>query len=63
MAKAAAKGSKMRLPASGLTLPSQPAATASTGDTIPTPDCLANRKTSIHVQSKLVSGAPWYRIR
>ncbi|CAG2113871.1 unnamed protein product [Medioppia subpectinata] len=61
MAKAAAKTSN-RLPQSKLSAvhipePSAPAPIP-TGDTIPTPDCLANRKTSIHVQSKLVSGAP-----
>lgn len=54
MAKAAAKSSKTRLPASSLSHP--PAVEPPTGDTIPTPDCLANRKTSIHVQSKLASG-------
>jgi hypothetical protein len=58
MAKAAAKTSK-RLPESKLShIPPPQIPADSTGDTIPTPDCLANRKTSIHVQSKLVSGAP-----
>jgi len=61
MAKAAAKTSK-RLPESKLSAVAAPTpqieTTLPTGDTIPTPDCLANRKTSIHVQSKLVSGAP-----
>ncbi|RWS08452.1 cAMP-regulated phosphoprotein 19-A-like protein, partial [Dinothrombium tinctorium] len=62
MAKAA---TKTRLPASTLShqpgllggceapLPPPP-----TGDTIPTPDCLPTRKTSIHVQSKLAAGSP-----
>ena len=64
MAKAAV--TKGRLPASALSQPAPPppaAVTASqlthpipTGDTIPTPDCLATRKTSIHVQSKLATG-------
>jgi len=57
MAKATGKG---RLPASALSQPQPPPAVQpqSTGDTIPTPDCLATRKTSIHVQSKLATGAP-----
>ncbi|KAF7492391.1 hypothetical protein SSS_09135 [Sarcoptes scabiei] len=59
---------KINQPAAGPQLP-QPAApllspTANTsilppnttGDAIPTPDCLATRKASIHVPSKLVSG-------
>lgn len=63
MAKAAV--TKGRLPASALSQPAPPpaAVTASpitlpipTGDTIPTPDCLPTRKTSIHVQSKLATG-------
>ena len=28
-----------------------------TGEAIPTPDCLSTRKSSIHVQSKLATGA------
>lgn len=40
----------------GNPLPPPPPAT--TGEVIPTPDCLATRKTSIHVPSKLVSGGP-----
>jgi len=63
MAKAAAKSQKMRLPESKLSQinvnpPQQPLESVGTGDTIPTPDCLANRKTSIHVQSKLASAGP-----
>ena len=68
MAKAAAANNKPRLPESKLNqghpLPptiessSQNAATANTGDAIPTPDCLATRKASIHVPSKLVSSGP-----
>ena len=59
MAKAAV--GKGRLPVSALSHPPPPAApapspTPTTGDTIPTPDCLATRKTSIHVQSKLATG-------
>ena len=57
MAKAAV--GKGRLPASALSHPPPPApatSPTSTGDTIPTPDCLATRKTSIHVQSKLATG-------
>jgi len=46
-----------RLPASTLSQPPPPPAPP-TGDTIPTPDCLATRKVSIHVQSKLATGAP-----
>jgi len=58
MAKAAAKGSKGRLQPSALSIapPSGVDTPTSTGDTIPTPECLVNRKTSIHVQSKLVTG-------
>lgn len=68
MAKAAAaKGSnKPRLPESKLnqghplppTIEAPSAVSANTGDAIPTPDCLATRKASIHVPSKLVSGGP-----
>lgn len=69
MAKAAAaKGSnKARLPESKLnqghplpptTQPTTNVAPNTTGDAIPTPDCLATRKASIHVPSKLVSGGP-----
>lgn len=35
-----------------------PPPSSTTGDAIPTPDCLATRKASIHVPSKLVSGGP-----
>ncbi|RWS27054.1 cAMP-regulated phosphoprotein 19-A-like protein [Leptotrombidium deliense] len=60
MAKAATKNNKTRLPVS--TLSQQPCAPPQqpppTGDTIPTPDCLPTRKTSIHVQSKLAAGSP-----
>ena len=65
MAKAAAKNTgKMRLPESKLNqahpLPPSVANLPpnTTGEAIPTPDCLATRKTSIHVPSKLVSGGP-----
>jgi len=71
MAKAAAaKGptAKSRLPESKLNQghplpptvepPSNVAAANTTGDAIPTPDCLATRKASIHTPSKLVSGGP-----
>jgi len=60
MAKAAV--GKGRLPVSTLSHPSPPPPSASptgllpTGDTIPTPECLPARKTSIHVQSKLATG-------
>jgi len=68
MAKATGKG---RLPVSALSQATQPATPpvvlpqppsgdgpGMTGHTIPTPDCLATRKTSIHVQSKLATGMP-----
>jgi hypothetical protein len=66
MAKAAV--GKGRLPASALSQPQPPPPPAppvihpvvhhqsTTGDTIPTPECLPPRKTSIHVQSKLATG-------
>ena len=62
MAKAAV--GKGRLPASALSQPQPPPVAAPalpvhplpTGDTIPTPECLPTRKTSIHVQSKLATG-------
>lgn len=40
-------------------LPPTVVAPVTTGEVIPTPDCLATRKASIHVPSKLVSGGPW----
>ena len=68
MAKAAV--GKGRLPASALSQTTQqppppapvilpvmhPVVHHQTGDTIPTPECLPPRKTSIHVQSKLATG-------
>ena len=62
MAKAAVN--KGRLPASALSQPAPPPTAVtlpithsmSTGDTIPSPDYLATRKSSIHVQSKLATG-------
>ncbi|KAH9413119.1 hypothetical protein DERP_006805 [Dermatophagoides pteronyssinus] len=39
-------------------LPPTVVAPVTTGEVIPTPDCLATRKASIHVPSKLVSGGP-----
>lgn len=56
MAKAAIKNNKSRQPSS---LSQEPVnftvSPPLTGDTIPTPDCLATRKTSIHSQSKLAT--------
>jgi len=55
MAKAAVKN-KSRQPSS---LSQEPACLDTpppTGETIPTPDALSTRKSSIHVQSKLASG-------
>ncbi|KAI1301216.1 Alpha-endosulfine [Halotydeus destructor] len=59
MAKATA--TKGRLPASTLSQPSPPVSAnqpSPTGDTIPTPDIMPARKPSIHIPSKLVTGAP-----